>query len=322
MNRRELMALLGGAAVLPVAARAQAMPVIGYLGVASPEAFASRLRAFRQGLTEAGYVEGQNVAIEYRWAQGQNDRLPLLAAELVRRQVTVLAALGSGPAALAAKAATTTIPIVFETGVDPVEAGLVGSLNRPGGNLTGVTSLNTEVEPKRVELLHELVPGTTNLALLVNPTNPTAPLKGAQAGARTLGLEVHLLQASTDRDIDAAFVSMAQLRASALVIIADPYFNSRMGQLADLARAHRLPAIAQPRDFPVAGGLASYGGDFSETHRQAGIYVGRILKGEKPGDLPIQQVTKVELAINLKTAKALGVTVPLALQASADEVIE
>jgi putative ABC transport system substrate-binding protein len=327
MRRREFITLLGGAAAAwSLAARAQqpGMPVIGFLGIASPETFADRLRAFRLGLSEIGYVEGQNVAIEYRWAEGQYDRLPALAADLVRRQVTVIVAPGGIPSALAAKAATATIPTVFETGADPVAVGLVASLNRPGGNVTGVTSLNSEVEPKRLEVLHELAPGTTVVARLVNPTNPRAEAdtREVEAAARTLGLQIHLLHASNDHDIDAAFATPIKLQAGALMIAADPFFNSRSERLAALAIRHAVPAIAQPRDFPAAGGLMSYGGSVTESHRQAGRYVGRILKGEKPADLPVQQVTKVELIINLRTAKALGITFPLALLGRADEVIE
>jgi putative ABC transport system substrate-binding protein len=274
MRRREFITLVGGAAAWPLTARAQpAMPVIGYLGIASPESFAGRLRAFRLGLGEIGYVEGQNVVIEYRWAEGRYDRLPALAADLVRRQVTVIVAPGGIPSALAAKAATATIPTVFETGSDPVALGLVASLNRPGGNVTGVTSLNGEVEPKRLELLHELVPGTPTIARLVNPTNPTdeASTRDVQAAARTLGLQVHLLPASNDHDIDAVFATLMKQQAGALMISADPFFNSRSEQLAALAARYAVPAIAQPRDFPAAGGLMSYSGSITESHRQAGL---------------------------------------------------
>jgi putative ABC transport system substrate-binding protein len=327
MKRREFIMLLGGAAVAwPLHARAQqpALPVIGYLGIASPETFAGRLRAFRLGLGEIGYVEGRNVVIEYRWAEGRYDRLPALAADLVRRQVTVMVAPGGIPSALAAKAATATIPIVFETGADPVAVGLVPSLNRPGGNITGVTSLNSQIEPKRLELLHELVPAATTIARLVNPTNPRSESDTGEvrAAARALGLQVLLLQASNNHDIDAAFATLVKPQAGALMIGADPLFNTLSEQLAGLAARYALPAIAQPPEFPAAGGLMSYGGSITESHRQAGIYVGRILKGEKPADLPVQQVTKVELILNLKAAKALGLSVPLPLLTRADEVIE
>jgi putative tryptophan/tyrosine transport system substrate-binding protein len=324
MRRRQFITLLGGAVAWPVTARAQqaAMPVIGYLGLASPEAFAGRLGAFRLGLSEIGYVEGRNLAIEYRWAQNQSARLPALAADLVRRKVAVLAAPGGSAAVLAAKAATTTIPIVFETGVDPIALGIVASLNRPGGNVTGATSLNLEVTPKRLELLHELVPTATTIALLVDPTNPAAASvsRDSQAAARNLGVQLHVLHASTERDLDAVFATVVQLRAGGLVISAAIYGAGE--RLAALAVRHGLPTISQDNDFPAAGGLMSYGGSIRESHHQAGVYVGRILKGEKPADLPVQQVTKVELIVNLKTAKALGLTVPLALLTRADNVIE
>ena len=300
------------------------MPVIGFLGPASPEPFADRVRAFRQGLSETGYVEGQNVAIEYRWAEGRNDRLPGLAADLVRRQVSVIAAMGSTPAALAAKAATTTIPIVFEVGVDPVEAGLVASLARPGGNLTGVTTLNYELVPKRLALLHELVPTATVIGLLVNPTNPalTDTLEKTSAGGRTLGLKLHILHASNERDFDTVFATLVQLQADGLVIASDALFTSQSKQLAALTVHHALPTIYDYREFAAAGGLMSYGGSATDPTRLAGVYTGRTLKGEKPGDLPVQQATKVELYINLKTAKALGITVPIPILGRADEVIE
>jgi putative ABC transport system substrate-binding protein len=327
MKRREFITLLGGAAALPMAARAQqpAMPVIGFLGSASPHPWVGRLRAFRQGLSETGYVEGKNVAIEYRWAEGQNDRLPAMAADLVRGQVTVIAAPGSTPAALAARAATTTTPIVFEIVTDPVELGLIASLARPGGNVTGVTSLNAEVGPKRLELLHEIVPTATIVALLVNPTNPTlaeSTTKALQAAARILGVQLHVLHASTDQDLDTVFATAGQLRVGALMIGADPFFTSRLEQLAALGLRHALPTAYQFREFAAAGGLVSYGTSLTDTFRLAGIYTGRILNGEKPADLPVQQSTKVELILNLKTARALGVTVPLPLLGRADEVIE
>jgi putative ABC transport system substrate-binding protein len=325
IGRREFITLVGGAATWPLAGRAQqpALPVIGFLGSESADLYASRLRPFRQGLSETGYVEGRNVAIEYRWAEDQNDRLPALVSDLVRRQVTVIAA-GGGPSARAAKAATTKIPIVFHVGVDPVQAGLVASLNQPGGNLTGVTVLAVELGPKTLELLHELVPAATVIVFLVNPTNPNAEIlsRDAQAAARTLGLQVHILHASAERDFDAVFANLVQLRAGVLVIGGDAFFTSRMEQLAALALRNAVPTVFQYREFAAAGGLMSYGGNFTESYRQAGLYIGRILRGEKPADLPVQQITKVELIINLKTAKRLGITVPLALLTRADEVIE
>jgi putative ABC transport system substrate-binding protein len=328
MRRREFITLLGGAAsAWPLAARAQerAMSVIGFLDSGSPDLDVNvkLVRAFRQGLSEAGYVEGRNVAIEYRWANNDNDRLQELAADLVRRLVTVIFASGGVRPALAAKAATSTIPIVFRIGADPVDAGLVASLNRPGGNLTGVTNLNVEVGPKRLELIHELVP-TATIAFLVNPTNLTTEtlLRNAQAAAHTLGLQLHVLQASTEHEFDAVFATLAELRAGGLLIAADPLFSSRIEQLAALTVRHAVPAIHQFREFAAAGGLMSYGASLIDSSRLAGVYSGRILKGEKPADLPVVQPTKFELVINLKTAKALGITVPLTLQAAADDVIE
>jgi putative tryptophan/tyrosine transport system substrate-binding protein len=326
MRRRELITFLGSAAATwPLAVHAQqpAMPVVGWLGLGSPNPTPAALRAFRQGLSEAGYVEGRNVAIEYRWAENQNDRLPALAADLVRRQVTVIAAAGVSATA-AAKAATTTIPIVFNMGLDPVERGFVASLNRPGGNLTGVSNLNVELGPKRLELIHELVPTATVMALLVDPTGPNAVTlsRDMQTAAHTLGLQLHVLHASTERDFDMVFATLLQLRAGALVIGNDGVFIDRPEQLGALTARYAVATIFQYREFAAAGGLMSYGGSFTEPYRQIGAYTGRILKGEKPADLPIQQSTKVELFINLKTAKALGLTVPLALLTRADEVIE
>jgi putative ABC transport system substrate-binding protein len=327
VKRRDFLALLGGTAAWPLTANAQqpAMPVIGFLGGASSDLWGDRLRAFRQGLNETGYTEGQSVAIEYRWADGQYDRLPALAAEFVRRQVAVICAPGSTAAVLAAKAATQTIPIVFQTGVDPVELGLVASLNKPGGNLTGVTNLGVELGPKQLEVLHELAPAATSVALLVNPTNPalSGPLsREVQAAAVGLGLQFHLLHASSDSDFDAAFATLVQRRAGGLVISPDALFTARSDQLAALTVRHAVPTIFLNREFAAAGGLMSYGGSFTEGFRQVGVYTGRILKGEKPADLPVERSTKVELFINLKTARALGLTVPLSLLGRADEVIE
>ena len=326
MRRRDFITLLGGAATWPLAAHAQqpGMPVIGFLNSGSPDADGDRMRAYRQGLTETGYVEGRNVTIEYRWADGQNDRLPSMAADLVRRGVNVIVT-GGTPATLAAKAATTTIPIVFILSTDPVEAGLIASLNRPGGNLTGVTGLNVELAPKKLELLHDLLPAVTIIAMLVNPTNAIAAKsqsRAVQAAARTLGLQLHVLHASTERDFDQVFASLVQLRAGALVIGSDLFFTSRSEQLAELTVRHAMPSIYQFREFAAAGGLMSYGGNITDWGHQGGIHTGRILAGAKPAELPVQQATKVELFINLKTAKALGLTFPITLLGRADEVIE
>jgi putative tryptophan/tyrosine transport system substrate-binding protein len=329
IGRRKLMAAMSCAAVTcPLAARAQqpAMPVIGYLGGNFPEdsSNAAGLPIFRKGLSENGFVEGRNVAVEYHWSEGDYHRLPGLAADLVRRPVAAIVAVGALPLALAAKAATTTIPIVFGIGGDPIKLGLVKSLNRPSGNLTGVTNLSTEVLSKRLELLHELVPTATKIALFVNPTNPAAETQSrdALAAARTLGLQFHVLHASTEREIDVGFATLAQLQTGGLVIAGDGLFVSRSEQLATLALRHAMPAIFQFREFAAAGGLMSYGASVTDLYRVAGLYTGRILKGEKPADLPVQQSAKVELVINLKTAKALSLEIPPTLLALADEVIE
>jgi putative ABC transport system substrate-binding protein len=301
------------------------MPVIGYLGSASPDAWADRLKAFRQGLSESGFVEGRNVAIEYRWADSKYERLQELAADLVRRNVNIIVTPASAPAALAAQAATKTIPIVFETGADPVAIKLVASLNRPGGNITGVTATSFALGPKRLEVLREAVPSTKLIAVLVNPAAgdiAERQKQDLQAAALIMGLELLVLQAGADRDLDAAFSTLVQQRAGGLVIIPEVFSNSRREQLAGLALRHAVPAIFQSREFAAAGGLMSYGGDIAETHRLAGIYTGRVLKGEKPSDLPVIQGTKVELIVNLKTAKALGLNLPLSLLGRADEVIE
>jgi putative tryptophan/tyrosine transport system substrate-binding protein len=326
IRRREFIFILGGAAAWPLAARAQqpAMPVIGFLHSASPvPLYAHLVTAFSQGLKEVGYVDGQNVAIEYRWAHGQYERLPALAAELIHRPVAVLAAT-STPAALAAKAATTTVPTVFTTAANPVELGLVASLNRPGGNVTGATQLNVEIGPKRLELVREVIPTATVVGLLVNPTNPAARIlsRGLEAAARTLGLQLDVLHASTERDIDDAFATLVQRRASALVIVPDALLNSQSEQLGALTLRHALPTVFQYRPFVAAGGLMSYSGSNTDSYRWAGNYSGRILKGEKPADLPVQQSTKVELIINLRTARVLGLKMPPMLLARADEVIE
>jgi putative ABC transport system substrate-binding protein len=294
------------------------------LGAETPERMALRLQAFHQGLVETGYVEGRDVSIEYRWAEGRNDRLPVLAADLVRRKVSVLAAPGSVASALAAKAATSTIPIVFEMGADPVALGLVVSLNRPGGNVTGVTSLNAEVGPKRLELLHELLPAVTEFALLVNPTNPRnaeVAVKDLQAAAGVRRLKLHILKASSERELEEVFAGLHQLRVGGVVIANETFYANRGELIAALALRHAVPAVHQ-REFAKAGGLIGLGGVVSQSHGQAGVYVGRILKGEKPEHLPVQRATKVDLIINLQTAKRLGLTVPPALLARADEVIE
>jgi putative tryptophan/tyrosine transport system substrate-binding protein len=325
MKRRQFIMLLGSAVAWPRPARAQQpMPVIGFLENKSPTDTGQNVAAFRQGLNEVAFIEGQNVTIEYRWAENHYDRLPALAADLIQRKVAVIATNGTA-SALAAKAATTTIPIVFNTGLDPVAVGLVASFNRPGGNVTGITSLNAEVASKRLEMLHEVVPKATAIALLVNPTSPQLALADTtemQAAARILGLQLLVFNASTNREIDAVFATLAQQSIGALVINSDPFFASRSEQLAALVVRHALPTVSAHREFTVAGGLFSYGTSISDIYRQLGIYTGKILKGEKPAELPVFQSTKIELIINLKTARRLGLSFPLTLLGRADEVIE
>jgi ABC-type uncharacterized transport system substrate-binding protein len=325
MRRREFLGILGGVAGLSLSAHAQssAVPVVGYLSANSSSGDAGPVAAFVKGLGEAGFEDGKTVKIEYRWADGQYDRLPSIAADLVRNQVAVISAMGT-PAVRTAKAATTTIPVVFTTIADPVQIGFVASLNRPGGNLTGVTLLAVEVGPKLLEMLRAVVPSATTMALLVNPTNPNAETqsRNTQEAARSLGLELHVLHASAERDFDTAFARLRELKVSALIIGQDVYFNAESARLAAMAMRHGFPAIYPLQEFAAAGGLFSYGASRNDAWRQAGIYVGRILKGEKPAELPVVQPTKFELTINLKTAKALGLTVPTSLLASADEVIE
>jgi putative ABC transport system substrate-binding protein len=325
MRRRAFIAGLGSAAAWPLTSRAQqAMPVVGFLSSNTPELDALLVTAFRRGLSETGYAEGRNVAIEYHWALGQYDRPPERAAALVRRQVAVIFAPGNIAGVVAAKAATATIPIVFSIGANPVATGLVASLNRPGGNLTGVTVLGAELEPKRLEILHVLVPTADVIGVLINPSDPTVEIisKDLQAAARVLGRQIHILHASNEREIEAAFATLLELRAGALLIGSDAFYITRSEQLAALALRHALPAIATSREFIVAGGLSSYGSSLTDAWHQSGVYTGRILNGEKPADLPVVQSTKVELIINMKTAKALGLTVPLPLLGRADEVIE
>jgi putative ABC transport system substrate-binding protein len=324
IRRREFITLLGAAA-WPLAASAQqpAMPVVGFLNGGSPDGYAPYVAAFHEGLKQTGYIDAQNVAIEHHWAEGRFERLPAFAADLIQRNVNVIAAT-STPAALAAKAATTTIPIVFTSSGDPMQLGLVAALSRPGGNVTGVTQLNVEAAPKRLELAHELAPTAAMMAVLVNPTDPTTETLSNEltVAARTLGLKLHIVHARTEADIDDAFAAVAQLKAGALVIGADVFFTSRSKQLGSLTLRHAVPTIYQYREFVEAGGLISYGGSAIASYRQAGVYAGRILKGENPGNLPVQQVTTVELIINLKTATALGLTIPRTLLGRADAVIE
>jgi|SRR5271166_4541051 len=322
LRRREIITLLGGAAAWPLAARAQqpAMLAVGVLG----SELDPHVPAFRKGLAEAGYVDGRNITIEYRWAEGRLERYPELAADLVRRQVVVIAAIGGIPAATAAKAATTTIPVVFQGGFNPVEIGLVASLARPGGNLTGISNLSLELGPKRLEIMHELIPAAKVFALLINPDHPNAASqsRNMQTAARTLGVQLRIIPAPAVQDFDAAFASVTQLGADGLVVGVGQPFPGHTRQLGELAVRHRMPAIFESREFVAAGGLVSYTGDRAQAFRLVGVYVGRILKGAKPADLPVQQSTKVELIINFKTAKALGITVPVQLLGRADEVIE
>jgi len=326
VKRREFIALLGGAAAWPLAARAQqsAMPVIGFIRTTSPDDSAKLVEAFRRGLGEVGYIEGRNVVIEYRYAQGQIDRLPALATDLVMRRVAVLAATGGTVSARAAKAATTTIPVVFTTGDDPIKTGLVASLSRPGGNLTGVSVFGARLGAKRLALLHELIPAADTVAILLNPKNPDSEdeAKDVQEAARALGIQILVLNAGTENEIDAQFKKLVEQRVGALMLGADTFFTSQRARIATLSTYLRIPTADSVREFPEAGGLASYGASLAGIYRQAGIYVGRILKGDKPADLPVQLPTAFEFVINLKTAKALGLEVPPSLSARADEVIE
>jgi len=326
IGRRDVLALLAGAAAWtsPSHAQRSAIPVIGYLCPESPGLFANRLKAFHEGLGEIGFIEGRNVAIDYQWAEGQYKRLPALAADLVARNVDVIVAPGGAPVALAAKAATASRTIVFEMGGDPVQLGVVDSLSRPGGNITGVSSLSVEVSPKRLEMMQELLPTAAKLAVAANPTSPTvnSQLEKLRSAAEILGVRLEVLMASSEKEFEAVFAAVRKEASGGLVFTSDPYFAFRSGQLAALAQRYGVPAITQSRDFPTSGGLMSYGGDFVQSHRRAGIYAGRILNGEKPSDLPVQLVTKVELIINLKAAKSLGLEFSPSLVSGADEVIE
>jgi putative ABC transport system substrate-binding protein len=324
MKRRQLLALFGGTALMPFVARAQqAMPVIGLINGTSAEKYEPQVAAFRQGLKESGFVDGENVTIEYRWAEGDYSRLPALAADLVKRRVAVIVA--NTPANIAAKKATDTIPVVFTTASDPVQIGLVTNLNHPGGNVTGVTQLNASLGPKRLELAHELLPAAADLALLVNPNDPARSEKfigEVREAATRFGVQLHILRAGTEADIESALAGFSQLKAGALVVGADAFYNANSKLLAEASLRHKVPVIYEYTEFTEAGGLMSYGGDIKESYRWAGIYTGRILKGAKPADLPVQQSTTVELIVNLKTAKALGITVPLSLLGRADKIIE
>ena len=327
IGRRQFITLLGGAAgAWPLAARAQqpAVPVVGILASVSPAPYAGFIAAIKEGLQQTGYIEGRNVTIEYRWAEGHYDRLPQQAIELVDRGVAVIILVGGGPTIAVAKAATATIPIVFVMGDDPVKSGAVTALNRPGGNATGVNLLTVAMEAKRLQLLHELVPNVAVVAIIVNPNNPQAAeqLQDLQAAARTLGVEVEVFKAGSPSDIDTAFASLVGRRAGALLVAADAFFNTRREQFVVLTARHALPAIFHFREFAAAGGLMSYGPSLTDAYRQEGIYAGRILKGEKPAEMPVQQAVKIELVINLQTARALGLTIPLPLLGRADEVIE
>src|SRR5262249_1192613 len=326
MKRREFLTLLSSVAAWPLAARAQqpALPVVGFLNSAAAETFSPMVAAFRQGLKEAGYVEGENVAIEYRWAEGRYDRLPAMAADLVQRQAAVIVAGGGAVTARAVRAATATIPMVFSMGDDPVKLGFVNSLSFPGGNLTGVSLLTTRLEPQRLEVLHEAVPGASVIGLLVNSNFPDVEtqLKDVLAAARGLGLQITVLNASSERDIDTAFATLVQQRVGALHVASSPFFNGRREQLVALATRNAIPAIFEWPEFVALGGLMSYGTNLADGYRQVGVYAGKILRGDKPADLPVQQLVKVELVINLKTAKALGLTIPLPLIGRADKVIE
>ncbi len=325
VTRRDVLALLGGApCALAASAQRRRLPVAGYLCPEAPDTFASRLGAFHAGLGETGYVEGRNIAVEYRWAEGRYGRLPALAAELVARGVDVIVAPGGAPAAIAAKSASAGMPIIFEMGGDPVKLGVVSSLSRPGGNITGVSSLSVEVSRKRLELMRELLPRAATLGVVANPTSPTATsqLEDVRSAAEIMGVGLKIMHASTEPEFEPIIAEAAREGAGGLVFTSDPYFAFRSGRLAALALQYRLPAITQSRDFPIAGGLMSYGGDFTQSHRRSGVYTGRVVTGEKPADLPVQLVTKLEMFVNLKTAAALGLKVPPSLISGADEVIE